>query len=122
MRKFIPFALALVTLSAGFALGKKPAPTPGPENPGTRGTIVGVVRQIGNAPHIELVVTGTSDVFEGTADYHVMGGDYKKLEQFSDGTIKVTGLLSKDEIKLAGSGGRTRVQYFVTIESIEKVQ
>ncbi|MCX7024992.1 MAG: hypothetical protein NT080_10270 [Spirochaetes bacterium] len=120
MRRFLSFAvLVLAVAASGFSLGKKPDKVDGPEDRGVRGTVIGYLRQTGNAPHVELLVTGVSDVFEGTIDYRLLGDKAKDLRDFAGKEIKVTGLISRAELTLAGSSGRTRTLYFIEVESID---
>lgn len=125
-------SLAFVLASCGACAGNKakakaasgPQPAAGSAAAatGTVGTVTGSLRQVGNEPHIELVITGTSTLFEGVRDYYVVGPDAKKADAFFGATVEIRGRIWEEELRLAGSSGRVMKRSFIELESVSAVK
>ena len=122
-------SLAFVLASCGACAGNKAkAKTAGGPQPaaeaseGVIGTVTGSLRQVGNEPHIELVITGTSTLFEGVRDYYVVGPDAKKADAFFGATVEIRGRIWEEELRLAGSSGRVMKRSFIELESVSAVK
>lgn len=95
-------------------------PAPAPRGPETaEGTVQGVLRQVGNAPHIELVVSGESAAF-GKGDYFVVGSLAKELSQQPLGPILVKGKLRRMTLRLAGRSGKTRTRMDIDVSAFTR--
>lgn len=112
MRRTLHLALLFSVLGPLACHPKRPvqtAPqktnTPLPE--ATHGVVKGILRQIGNAPHIEVVVTGESEAF-GKGDYRLIGKKASEISALPLGPIAVKGQIRRLDMRLAGNSGRTR--------------
>lgn len=80
------------------------------------GTVQGVLRQVGTDPHLEVVVSGTSEAF-GKGDYRVTGPLQKEISGLPLGPITVKGKLQEVKMGFAGSSGRSRTWLVVDVVS-----
>lgn len=115
----IPLFAALATLACGPSGSVQANPLSSPQQARTgvetvNGTVKGVLRQVGNAPHIEVVVSGESAAF-GKGDYHLIGPRAEELARQPQGPITVKGKLRRIPMRLAGSSGKTRIRMDVDV-------
>ena len=122
---FLAFVLASCGACAGNEAKARTAGSPQPAAgtpEGVVGTVTGSLRQVGNEPHVELVITGTSTVFEGVRDYYVVGPDAKKADAFFGSAVEIRGRIWEAELHLAGSSGRVIKRCFIELQSVSAVK
>ncbi len=88
------------------------------EEAGTEGCVIGVVRQVGNAPHLDLVVTGSHEGDAARRDYYIVGDKARDAERFTGLLVEAYGVIRYDELRLAGASGKTRGRYIVNLARI----
>ncbi len=117
----ISLTITLATFACSSPATIPAAPkTPAPMTPETaEGTVRGVLRQVGNAPHMEIVVSGESAAF-GKGDYFVGGELARELARQPLGPITVKGKLRRMTLRLAGKTGKTRVRMDVEVSSFTR--
>lgn len=122
-RALLALAITLASLACSPAIPIAPppkAPASAPMVPeSAEGTVQGVLRQVGNAPHIELVVSGESAAF-GKGDYFIVGSRASELAQQPLGPITVKGKLRRMTLRLAGRSGKTRVRMDVDVSAFTR--
>ena len=89
----------------------------GPET--AQGTVKGILRQVGNAPHIEVVVSGESAAF-GKGDYFLIGPKAEELARQPLGPITVQGKLRKMALRFAGTSGKARIRLDVDVSEYKR--
>jgi len=117
----LTITLASLACSPAITIAAPPkAPVSAPMVPETaEGTVQGILRQVGNAPHIQLVVSGESAAF-GKGDYFVVGSRAKELDQQPLGPITVKGKLRRMTLHLAGRSGKTRIRMDVDVSAFTR--
>jgi hypothetical protein len=90
------------------SLAQTPAPVSSPW------VLQGILRQVGNYPHVEVVISGKTKEF-GKGDYFVVGPMQKEIAGLPLGKISVKGTLMKKEMELAGNSGRRRLRLEVEV-------
>lgn len=110
--------LATLLVAVAFTLG---ATTPPPPQPPVevKGTVKGVLRQVGNAPFVEVVVTGHSKAF-GKGDYRLRGALAKEIQELPLGPITVRGTIRKTTLRLAGNSGLARTRFDIEATAFKR--
>lgn len=117
----ITASFLLFALSLSCCTNSKAKEADSPVNEATQVTVYGFIRQIGNEPHIELVLSGTPNGETESHEYYLIGDKAKLDSSFAGQKICVTGLSRKVELRLAGTSGKTRTRYFLEVQTIEIV-
>ncbi|MFW5799802.1 MAG: hypothetical protein ACOCV8_03210 [Spirochaetota bacterium] len=95
-----------------------------PEGYPQKGVVTGTIRQIGNVPFVELVITGTSNVDkEGKKrDYFIKGDLKETLEEYVYKKVKASGTIDIDVIKYAGDKWDPELKYNIEVNSYEIIE
>ena len=108
--------LLAIFLACGPAVTVQTVPQRQPQSsPETaQGTVKGILRQVGNSPHMEVVVSGESAAF-GKGDYFLVGPRAGEFALLPLGPITVKGKLRRMVMRLAGTSGKTRTRLDVDV-------
>jgi hypothetical protein len=85
------------------------------------GYVEGYIRQIGNSPFIETVITGISDIDEEKKkrDYTITGDLKEEIEKNVYKKIKAFGIIDVEVIKYAGESWDPKMKYKIEVTKYE---
>ena len=114
-----PALIAMACLGCSAPASVQAAPPGQAPSEAVRGTVKGILRQVGNHPHVELVVSGESAAF-GKGDYFLAGPRAAELATQPLGPIAIQGKIRRTALRLAGKSGGTRIRLTVEVEGFTR--
>jgi hypothetical protein len=82
-------------------------------------TVRGLVRQVGNAPHVETVITGVAEGEEVTRTFYLKGDKVADCAAFYGQVVLATGVVTVESLKQAKSSAPPRDRYWLEVRSVE---
>jgi hypothetical protein len=82
-------------------------------------TVRGLVRQVGNSPHVETLISGVAEGDDERRDYYVKGDLVDECAAFTGTVVIATGVVSSEEYRVAHPDAKSRIRFFLDVKSVE---